>query len=721
MHSLRFGAFTVDPTAGEMVGPAGREQLDPKVMQVLVLLAQRAGDVVSRHELLEQVWPGVVVGDEVVSRCIYQLRRHLRHAGGDERYASLVETLPKRGYRLNCASPSWVPAPPATTMQDARANRAGATSADPALPATHSRTRTRWPLAAVGVVVLLAAAVSGFWYLQRTDHFWKNPLANARFTRVTDIEGIAPGVAISRDGKFIAFLASRDGQLDAWISQAGTGEFRNLTQGRVPEIDNPVRSLAFFPDASQLAVWTRIREPGGEESIHTWAVRSTGGQPRPYLENVAELDWSPDGRRMVYHPAAPGDPLFVTRANQTSGRQIYIAPHGVHCHFPVWSPDARFIYFVQGRPPDDMDIWRIATDGGEPERITFHASRVTYPVFLDATTLLYLATALDGSGPWLHGMNLERRVAHRIGLGLEQYTSLAASADGRRLVATRTMPRTSLWRVPVMDRVAVEGDAERISLPVAGGRSPRLGPGYLLFVSPSDGSGIRRLDIASNVVSELWNSRQGRLIAGPAIDPVSQRIAFSVAERGTMRLQVMNDDGTGLRTPAANLRVKGAPAWSPDGNSIVVAADQDQSTRLFRVSLDGTPAVPMAADYSRDAAWSPDGRFLVYNGADIGPTFSVKALSTDGRPYALPDLTLPRGARRLAFLPGGDALVVLKGDMRDRNFWIVDLKSGHERQLTDFESGFAIDDFDVSANGREIVFDQLREESDVVQIDLASR
>ena len=87
----------------------------------------------------------------------------------------------------------------------------------------------------------------------------------------------------------------------------------------------------------------------------------------------------------------------------------------------------------------------------------------------------------------------------------------------------------------------------------------------------------------------------------------------------------------------------------------------------------------------------------------------------------MPDLVLPRGTRRLVFLPGGNALVVLKGTALDRDFWLVDLETGHERQLTAFGSEFAIGDFDVSADGREIIFDQLREESDVVQIDIARR
>ena len=87
----------------------------------------------------------------------------------------------------------------------------------------------------------------------------------------------------------------------------------------------------------------------------------------------------------------------------------------------------------------------------------------------------------------------------------------------------------------------------------------------------------------------------------------------------------------------------------------------------------------------------------------------------------LPSLVLTRGARRLAFLGGDDALVILKGDISHKEFWVVDLETGRERQLTDLGREFAIGDFDVSADGREIIFDRAREESDIVLLDLPDR
>jgi dipeptidyl aminopeptidase/acylaminoacyl peptidase len=76
-----------------------------------------------------------------------------------------------------------------------------------------------------------------------------------------------------------------------------------------------------------------------------------------------------------------------------------------------------------------------------------------------------------------------------------------------------------------------------------------------------------------------------------------------------------------------------------------------------------------------------------------------------------------RGVRRVAFLPGGTTLVVLRGDMVHKNFWAIDLATGRERQLTAFGDDFAVGDFDVSPDGRELIFDREQDASDVVLIE----
>jgi len=226
------------------------------------------------------------------------------------------------------------------------------------------------------------------------------------------------------------------------------------------------------------------------------------------------------------------------------------------------------------------------------------------------------------------------------------------------------------------------------------------------------------MKLDEGVSTQLWSGVDGRALGGPAITADGQRLAFLVQKRGTTQLYVMNADGTGARRVAGELEVRGTPAWSPDGRWLAVAANRDGEPRLFKIAVGGGAPVLLGHEYAIDPIWSPSGEFLVYSGADVGTTFSVKAVSADGVPRRLPDLTLTRGARRLAFLGGDDALVVMKGDLSHREFWVVDLETGRERQLTNLGREFAVGDFDVSRDGRELIFDRAHEESDIVLLDL---
>ena len=573
-------------------------------------------------------------------------------------------------------------------------------------------------LAAVGA----ALAIGAILWFQRTEYFWRSPIADARFQTVTDFDGVEQAAAVSRDGHFVAFLSDRDGQMDVWVTQAGSGQFHNLTHGSAPELVNPsIRTLAFSPDGSLVTFWVRKQDgssSGGSGDISIWAVPTLGGEPRPYLQGVAEFDWSHDGSRLAYHTPGPGDPLFVSDSSRRSeGRPIFTAPAGLHSHFPTWAPDSAFIYFVQGSLPDKLDIWRVSPSGGTPERITSHNGRVTHPVLLDRRTLIYLASDPDGSGPWLYGMDVKRRIPHRLTSGLDRYTSLAASADGRRLVVTRASPKRTLWRLPIADSPAEMSAAARISLTTSTAFSPRLGPNYLLYVSAT-GTSESIWKLANGSATELWTGQGARVFGGPAIAPDGRHIAFSVRQHGQTLLYVMQADGTNARIVADSLDLQGAPAWAPDSQSITSAADDHGVPHLFRVPLDGRSPVPFVQEYSVDPAWAPDGSFVVYSGPDIGTTFAVKAVTAEAAAHRFPALTLTRGARHLAFLPGGRALVLLRGEIQHKNLWLIDLETGAERQLTNLTPDFDIRDFDISPDGREVVLERVQEHSDVVLLDL---
>jgi len=187
-----------------------------------------------------------------------------------------------------------------------------------------------------------------------------------------------------------------------------------------------------------------------------------GGSPRPFLVELAvNVDWSSDGTRVAYHTSNTGDPLLVADRDGANAKQLVVGEPETHQHFPTWSPDGQWIYFV--RLPSNQtesDLWRIAATGGEPERLTQSNSYLGYPTPLDERTLLYVGEDQDGAGPWLWALDVETRVTRRLSFGLEKYTSIAASADRRRLAAVVANPVANLWSVPVLDHAATEGDVQ---------------------------------------------------------------------------------------------------------------------------------------------------------------------------------------------------------------------------------------------------------------------
>jgi len=125
-RGFRIGAFEIEPLTGRLVGPGGETRVQPKVMDVLVFLAERAGDLVERETLLDGVW-GRATSEEVLTRCISELRSAL----GDERDSPrYIQTVPKRGYRLLESAVPKVAARPAVNEPAPRPTAAHSAVAD---------------------------------------------------------------------------------------------------------------------------------------------------------------------------------------------------------------------------------------------------------------------------------------------------------------------------------------------------------------------------------------------------------------------------------------------------------------------------------------------------------------------------------------------------------------------------------------------------------------
>jgi adenylate cyclase len=165
--SYRFGGFALDPARGILLRPDGAEVgLRPKSAEVLRHLARNPGRVVSRDELMEAVWLGVIVTDDSITQCVAEIRRVLSDEG-----APLLRTLPKRGYLLAAEVTRGEPLPlPAAASLALATTAVVATSPIPAPGPGGALTPAMRPwrasLAAGGAVAAVAlVGVAGWWGL----------------------------------------------------------------------------------------------------------------------------------------------------------------------------------------------------------------------------------------------------------------------------------------------------------------------------------------------------------------------------------------------------------------------------------------------------------------------------------------------------------------------------------------------------------------------------
>jgi len=570
------------------------------------------------------------------------------------------------------------------------------------------KSRRAWLPWVIAAALLVGTAV---WEIVRPTAAPANPLERAHFTRVTDFESVE--AAISPDGRFVAFISDHDGPFDVWLSRVGTGRSINLTQGKAGPLPGPLRSVGFSGDGSE--IWLG----GGDVGMRLRLLPLTGGTPRNFLgDEAANLAWSPDGERIVYHNAGNGDPMFVADRTGANARRIFGDQPGIHNHFPTWSPDGRWIYFVHGTPATkEMDLWRIDPDGRHAERLTQRNTDVAYPTPVGSRTLFYVARDADGSGPWLWAFDLKRKDSRRASVGLEQYTSVEASADGSKLVATISNPAAGLWTVPILDRVAEEHDVKPFTMPNVRALAPRFGGSSLFYLSSlGTGDGLWRL--RDGQVTEIWKGADGAILETPAVSPDGTRVAIALRRSGKRQLHFLSIDGAELQSIAEEIDVQGTSCWSPDGKWIVTGGSDATGPGLFKIRLEGGSPVRLVAGQALNPVWSPDGTLIVYAGTNVRTVAPLLAVHPDGTSVKLPDITLRRLGERARFLPDGKSLIYMQGLLASQDFWLLDLASMKSRPLTRLQNSASMRSFDVTKDGKQIVFDRLRENSHVVMIDL---
>ena len=575
---FRVGDWLVEPTANRLSRGDEVRRVEPKVMEVLVCMAERAGETVSRDAFMEQVWTGTIVTDDVLARCISELRKAL---GDKARRPEYVETIRKRGYAL-IAPVEAVPEPGARRRAPDRgvAERAAAAYgagdgsaaglATPRVSPAEARERlarrrrrtslrTAAALGAVAGLIAVSAAVS--------FRIFGDRLRPLPAVPITSFPGEERDPALAPDGETIAFAWSgADGardRFDVYVQSVEAGATpTRLTSAPVDE-----HSPAWSPDGERLA-YARCAADGC--AVHV--VDRTGGDARLLADlgrfQMRDLVWSPDGTTLAFAGRNAGAGAFSLHLLPLDGddpKRLTSPPATYPGDLdPAWSPDGATLAFVRTSLDGRQDVCVVAADGGEVTRLAREQKGVT---------------GLDWAGP--------REIVY------------AANRDGA----------AGLWRI------GVEGGSPRwVALGADGGE----------VSEPSVARRGRGIAFARRLVrTEIAEVRGGQTRAvvsstredsHPSLSPDGTRLAFVSTRSGSHEVWVARADGSGAQrlTEFAGPRVS-TPRWSPDGAEVVFSARRGGHADIFAVDLQGIlrPLTESAADEVAPS-WSADGAYVYF-------------------------------------------------------------------------------------------------------------
>ncbi|MBA2604391.1 MAG: PD40 domain-containing protein [Acidobacteria bacterium] len=526
---VRFGVFEVDLRSGELRKSGARLNLQQQPLQLLSVLLEQPGELVTREELRKRLWPDdtFVDFDHGLNAAVKRLRDTLGDSADSPRF---IETVPRRGYRF--IAPASVPDWPA-----ARAGR----GAGPR--------RVRLERAIVGVGAAGAIAL-GIWTFLKTPvpgnaganitsaHRSPGPLN--RLTTGTDLN---TEPTLSPDGEWVAYASDRSGEghLDIWLQRLSGGEPVRLTRDPADE-----HEPTFSADGNRIAFRSE-REGGGVYVIPA----HSGGEARLLVRGGAHGPrFSPDGRWLAY---STGPGRFSTDKNSafssatylipsTGGESTRLLPHFASVAWPVWSPDSRLLLTARHGINDNQEWWVVAPDGQAPVKIDgvnlvtgsrfavrpwswLEGNRIVYSAALggDSWNLWEVVIAPDTSSVSTEPKPLTT------GADLQAHASIVR---GTQLVFSNLTQTVNVWAVPVhADSGRAAGPAQRVTATSALQWSPSASEDGRRLVFRSD-----RLGIGGLWMRDLETDREDLLVSsrgaiGPVITADGSRVAYVDAER----------------------------------------------------------------------------------------------------------------------------------------------------------------------------------------------
>jgi len=655
-HRVRFGEFELDFRTGELHRNGAKLRLQEQPFQILCVLLEKPGEVVTREKLRDRVWPAdtFVDFDHGLYTAVTKLRETLHDSSEHPRF---IETLPRRGYRFIAS---------VETVSAARMQPSGIEEALPEKP----RLRRVWALTAGALVFgVVGVAVASRLWLRGPAHATNG----SAWVQITNFSDSVSQPMLSPDGHILTFIRGPDtfaGPGQIYVKMLPDGEPVQLTRDSSPKM-----SPVFSPDSAEIA-YTSV---AAENHWDTWVVPVISGQPHRWLPNASGLVWSKKGRILfseirgknihmgvvaaeesregendVYVP--PGERGMAHRSypspdgkwalvvemdraiwlpcrlvpldSSSPGREV--GPPAAGCTAAAWSPDGQWMY-LNSSSGGAFHIWRQRFSVGQQEQITSGPTEEEGIAMEPDGRSFITAVGLRRSAVWVHDSDGERQVSSEGYSYDPKFTPDGKSLCYRVLRGALPLADPSELRVvdlksgedsPVLPGMTVNG--------IVGGAYDISADGRKVVVSALDREGKPRLWLAP--LDRSAPPRQIPNVEGqqPKFGP-SGEIFFRAFEGASTFVYVVRADGTGLHKAVEQplLRLSGV---SRDGQWLLAKLAGTEGPAYAALSLRSASSVVIFSTLQLsdvNLGWAPDGKsFLI--------SLPTAMLFGSGHTYALP-------------------------------------------------------------------------------------